>query len=449
MKKLIDLLQKHLVPVAAKVGKQRHLSAIRDGFIAIMPIIIAGSMGTLFNYIDIDIYQKAMESIFGPGWTTWGGNLWWGTFATMSVFIAFTVPYNLAKSYDVDPTAAGTLSLANYFMFIPQTIHVAIEDKVGDITVPAELVGQQIGAWGNINWSFTGGTGLFAALLIGILTTELFVKLTKSGKLTINMPENVPPAVARSFAALLPVLIVTGIGGLSAVLIGMTGTNLFAFITKIIQAPLMKFGSSLAGALILPFTNNLLWFFGLHGGAILDPIMQILNAPIVDANLQAVQQGLAAPYVFCKPYYDAFIAMGGSGTTITLIVAIFVASKRKHYRSLAKLSAAPGVFNINESMTFGMPIVLNPIFMIPYLLVPVVLSSVAYFAISNGWVPPVTVAIPWTTPPIIGGFLATGGSMAGAILSAVNLALAFVIYTPFVILAERLEDKEEKAKEII
>lgn len=446
MKSFISFLEKYFVPFAAKVGAQRHLVAIRDGFVAIMPLIIVGSLGTLVNNLGIPAYQSFMKNIFGPRWTLFGGNIWWGTFAIMSVFVAFTVAYNLAKSYDANPIAAGTISLCNYFMFIPQSINVAIGEKVGDIAVPAELVGKEIGAWGNINWGFLNATSLFAALLIAIVSTEIFVRLSRSKKLTINMGENVPPAVAKSFASLLPVIIVVTIGSFASVFITLAGSNLFTFINGLIQKPLLNLGSSLLGAILIPFFNQLLWFFGLHGGNILEPVQQMLNTPAITANVEALAAGEAAPYIYCKPFYDAFVAMGGSGTTISLVAAIFVASKRKHYRTLAGLSAGPGLFNINESMIFGMPIVLNPIFFIPFLLVPVVVSIVAYISIAIGLVPAVTVAIPWTTPPILGGYLATSGSFAGAILSAVNLALAFLIYVPFIILAEKFEDKVEEAK---
>ncbi|SKC37412.1 PTS sugar transporter subunit IIC [Maledivibacter halophilus] len=446
MKSFISFLEKYFVPFAAKIGAQRHLVAIRDGFVAIMPLIIVGSLGTLVNNLGIPAYQSFMKNIFGPRWTLFGGNIWWGTFAIMSVFVAFTVAYNLAKSYDANPIAAGTISLCNYFMFIPQSINVAIGEKVGDIAVPAEFVGKEIEAWGNINWGFLNATSLFAALLIAIVSTEIFVRLSRSKKLTINMGENVPPAVAKSFASLLPVIIVVTIGSFASVFITLAGSNLFTFINGLIQKPLLNLGSSLLGAILIPFFNQLLWFFGLHGGNILEPVQQMLNTPAITANVEALAAGKAAPYVYCKPFYDAFVAMGGSGTTISLVAAIFVASKRKHYRTLAGLSAGPGLFNINESMIFGMPIVLNPIFFIPFLLVPVVVSVVAYIAIAIGLVPAVTVAIPWTTPPILGGYLATSGSFAGAILSTVNLALAFLIYVPFIILAEKFEDKVEEAK---
>lgn len=441
MKKLIEFLEKYFVPVAAKVGSQRHLVAIRDGFVAIMPLIIAGSMAVLINNMNIPGYAKLVGSIFGPNWTGFGGNIWWGTFAIMSIFIAFTVAYNLAKSYDVNPLSAGVLSLANYFIFIPQSINVTIGEKVGEIAVPTELAGQQLGAWGNINWGYTNATALFGALLIAIVTTEIFARLSKTDKLVIKMPDNVPPAVSKSFAALFPTLITISIASLVALFISFTNTDLFTVITRTVQEPISKVGNTMGAAILIAFMNHLLWFFGLHGSNIIEAVMQAIYVPAVIANAEAVTAGLKPTFIVTKAFFDAFVYMGGSGTTICLIAAIYTSSKRKHHRSLANLSVGPGIFNINESMIFGMPLVLNPIFMIPFILVPVILTIVSYTLTAFGVVPYTIAAIPWVTPPIIGGFLATGGSIMGALLSALNLVIGYIIYMPFIILAERLEDK--------
>lgn len=444
MKGLIAFLEKYFVPFASKVGSQRHLVAVRDGFAAIMPLIIAGSMGVLINNLQItkdaatDPYQVFMTSLFGDGWKAFGGNIWWGTFAIMSFFIVFTVAYNLAKSYELNPISAGVLSFATYFIFIPQAVNVGIPDKVGDIAVPAELVGQQIGAWGNISWSFGNATALFGAILVAIVVTELFRVLSKTKALVITMPEGVPPAVARAFAALLPSLIVLSLAALAQMFL-FNKEALVSIINATVQRPVVAIGTSFGGAMAIAFLNHFLWFFGLHGSNILEPVMQAINLTAIDANAAAVAAGTPAPFIVTKSFFDAFVYMGGSGTTIALLAAIYVASKRKHYRMMANLGVGPGLFNINEPVIFGMPIVLNPIFFIPFILAPMVLTVVAYVATALGLVPHTIAVIPWVMPPVLGGFLATGGSPMGALLAAVNLVIAFVIYLPFVLLAEKLE----------
>lgn len=421
MSGFMNFMESKFVPVAAKIGAQRHLVAVRDGFAAIMPLIIAGSLGVLLNNMGIEAYQNLMTSIFGDGWKAFGGNIWWGTFAIMSLFIVFTVSYNLAKSYDANPLSAAVLSFATYFVLVPQ-------------------VSPASGGWGDINWGFTNATALFAAILIAILTTEAFRLLSKTKALVIKMPEGVPPAVARGFAALLPSIIILSVVALLQIFL-FADKSLFALITEIIQAPLMKIGNSMGAAIAIAFFNHFFWFFGLHGSNILEPIMQTFYVPAVAENAAAIAEGLKAPWVVTKSFFDAFVYMGGSGTTITLLAAIFVASKRKHYRMMAAMGTPAGLFNINEPVIFGLPIVLNPIFFIPFISVPVILTIISYLATVAGIVPATTVVIPWVSPPIIGGFLATGGSIMGAALSAVNLVIGFAIYLPFVMLSERMEKK--------
>jgi PTS system cellobiose-specific IIC component len=176
----------------------------------------------------------------------------------------------------------------------------------------------------------------------------------------------------------------------------------------------------------------------------LGPILNAVYLPAINDNIAAFQAGLPIPHIVTLPFFDAFVWMGGAGTTISLIIALFIASKRKNNQNIAKLSAAPGIFNINEPMMFGMPIVLNPIYLIPFVLTPIILTIITYIAISSGMVPRTIAMMPWTTPPVIGGFLVTG-SVMGSLLSLVNLAIGVVLYIPFIILGEKHENKLEIA----
>lgn len=456
MNAFMNFMENKFVPVAAKIGAQRHLVAVRDSFASIMPLLIAGSMAVLVNNLQItkdaatDPYQVLMTNVFGPGFKAFGGNIWWGTFAVMSVFIAFLVAYNLAKSYDAPPLQAGALSLAVYFLFIPQAITADGSGLLNDfiakvspgLAIPADFA-TGVGAWGNINWGFLNSSNLFAAIIIAMLVTEAYRLLLKSKYLVIKMPEQVPPAVARSFTALLPSMIVLAVASqvqihfLTEGGIFYLGGNIFAVITKFVSAPIASVGQTFGAALFLPLFSQILWFFGIHGSNIIDPVMQAVFVPAVDANAAAIAAGQAATNIVTKSFFDAFVNMGGSGATIALIGAILVASKRKDFRMTAGMSVAPGLFNINESVTYGLPIVLNPIMFIPFILVPLVLTTVAYTFTALGIVPMTSVIIPWVCPPILSGFLATNGSIMGALLSLINLVIAFFIYLPFVIAANK------------
>ena len=245
------------------------------------------------------------------------------------------------------------------------------------------------------------------------------------------MPEGVPPAVARSFAALFPGMITLALFSFVMIAVTAAGTNIFDLINTFVSAPIRDVADSYGSAVTIVFLNQFLWFFGLHGSNILGGIIEPVLLPLLDINAAAVSAGIAPVHIVTKPFLDAFVYMGGSGATIGLLVAIFIGSKKKQEKEIAKLGFAPGLFNINEPVIFGMPLVLNPWYVIPFLLGPVVMVTVAYFAMATGMVPKTVALIPWTFPPILGGAVATA-SIRGGLLAAFNLFLSIVIYLPFV-----------------
>ncbi|MGE8035163.1 PTS lactose transporter subunit IIC [Lysinibacillus sp. KCTC 33748] len=419
---MFRFLEEKFVPVAARVGNQRHLVAIRDGFITIMPLTIVGSLAVLVNNLPIKFYQNALDAIWKhETWTQWGGNIWGATFGILSLLLAFTIAYNLAKSYDKDGLSAGVISLSSYMTF-------------GTF------------AEGGLTGLTTGTGGLFIAIIVALLSTEVFCRLSGNPKLLIKMPNGVPPAVSKSFAALLPAIITIGLFALVRTIIsaGFDIPDIVGSFYTAIQEPFMGLTNTWVAALALAFIPTFLWTLGVHGANIIEPFMQSINLPAIEANVKAISSGEVAPYIVNKPFFDAFINMGGSGTTIALIIAIFIiARKNKQYNTVGKLSAAPGLFNINEPLLFGLPIVLNPVLFVPFILTPMVNVTIAFFATKWGFVPAATVSPPWTTPPIINGFLATQ-SWQGAVLSIVLLIVAVCIYLPFISMANRIAKQNEQ-----
>jgi PTS system cellobiose-specific IIC component len=257
------------------------------------------------------------------------------------------------------------------------------------------------------------------------------------------MPAGVPPSVGKSFAALIPAAITLVIFSLlRIILVDLNVPDLHQAIFTLIQQPLMGLADSLGAALIIVFLVHLLWFFGLHGGNIILPITSAIFLPLMDANIAAFQAGQPIPNVITSGFFDSFVYMGGAGTTICLLIALFIAAKRQENKSLAKLGIGPGLFNINEPVLFGMPIVLNPIYVIPFVLTPMVITIISYAAIVLGIVPRIISVPTWTIPPILNGFLATG-SIMGALLNLVCLAVGVIIYLPFVFIAENYQAKQE------
>jgi len=412
------------IEVAGRIGAQRHLVSIRDGFVALMPLIIIGSLAVLINNFpplgDFKLVD-VLNGIFGEGnWQKVGGSIWNGTFAVLGLLISFSIAYNLAKSYEVDGLSAGLLSTASYIILVPGT--------------PTD--------WG-LSFAWLGAQGLFVAIILSIIVTELF-RFFVQKNFTIKMPEGVPDGVVRSFAALVPGMIILFLIGLFQALMAIFAeTSIFEVIFKVIQEPLQGLGNTLPAAIIIAFLNHLLWFFGLHGSNIIGGVIEPLYLPLIEKNISLFEGGMSAfevPYIVTKPFFDSFIYMGGSGTTIALFIAILIVVRKaqKHpYREVTKLAAPAGIFNINEPVIFGLPIVLNPALLIPFILAPVVLAIISYLALATGLVPRTVVMVPWSTPPILSGYLVTGGNWRGIALQLFNLAVATLIYIPFVAIGAR------------
>lgn len=420
MKKFIEFMEKYFVPVAGKIGSQRHLVAIRDGFVAIMPLVVLGSFAVLINNFPWPAYQNFMRTVFGESWTSFGGNIWSGSFAIMSLLVAFTIAYNLAKNYNSNSLAAGVLSFGCLLMLY----NVSPND-------------------GALPYTFLGAQGLFVAIFVALVSTEIFVRLLSNKKLVIKMPESVPPAVSRSFASLLPgALTLVVFSFFRIFLVAVKIPDIHNTIFTVIQQPLMGLADSLGAALIIVLLVHLLWFFGLHGGNIILPVTSAIFLPLMTANIDALKAGDTIPNVITSGFFDSFVYMGGAGTTLCMLIAMFIVAKRKENRSIAKLGIGPGIFNINEPVLFGVPLVLNPIYVIPFTLTPIVITIISWLSITIGLVPK-TISVPtWTIPPVLNGFLATG-SIMGALLNIVCLAIGIAIYIPFIIISEKYQAKAE------
>ena len=298
--------------------------------------------------------------------------------------------------------------------------------------------------------SYTSANGLFVGLLVGILATLLYVKLIQSGKLKITLPDSVPPNVAQSFAVLFPSVITILVVSVIGFLISLTGLNTFDIIATIFK-PLQAIMTGLPGFLFVGFLMMLLWWFGIHG----PNVMSAVTTPFLVAGYAAnnalygagimpavgaggTVAGVDYTYtIICNPFMSAFFSMTGSGITGGLIIAVLLFSKRDDYRAIVKLAIPCGIFNINEPIIFGIPMVMNPLLGIPFFLAPLATTALAYLFTRIGLCPILVVDAPWTTPAGILGFLAAGGHIMGGVTQLICLAVSVVIYTPFVIAANR------------
>lgn len=433
MEKFMAFMDKYITPYAAKLGAQRHLVAVRDAFIAMIPLTIIGSLATLINNAPIQSLSNFLaENTFGQRIKEVNGDVWWGTLAIMALLLVIGVAYNLAKSYEENGLQAALIATSIFVILIPQVATITPEG------------GAAVSGWGFIAVAYFGTTALFTAIIVGILSTEVFIRLGKVKQLVIKMPDGVPPAVSKSFAKLLPGMLTVVIFAIIGVVIRVISDGQFVtdLINTYVGIPLSSVTDTLPSAILIALFIHGLWFVGLHGANIALPFTGTMLTNLGAQNAELIQKGaeLGELNVLAGPFFDAFVFMGGSGVIIGLIIAIAIAGKRRRKDMLA-LGGAPAIFNISEPVIFGLPIVLNPIYGIPFILAPIVTTIVSYLSISSGLVHPVIMAtMPWTTPPILGGFMATG-HISGAILSLVNIIIAIIIYLPFVYISEKMEDK--------
>ena len=446
---------------AGKLGSQKHLVAIRDAFIAMLPLTMAGSIAVLLNVFFRDIPNNLGAAGFAETMKPLielNGYVYFGTIAIMALVFVFALGYNRSVTEKVNPIAGGLVAFASFVTTIPQTVTILTDvsgldkgnlsalEKLGLVLSKAgEVTNLETSQWGALTTAYVGATGLFAALIVGLLSSEIYCFLMNK-KVTIKMPENVPPAVTKAFAAIIPgtvaIYVSALIGYLPTVL---AGKGLNDLISQYIQQPLLGLSQGLFSVILLTFLVQLFWFFGLHGHNVLGPILDGIYLPALVENTAAYEATKSAahlPYLWTRGSFDAYAQMGGSGVTIAFIIAVFLFSKRKEYRTVAKLSAPMGVFNINEPITFGIPMVLNPLFVIPWLIVPPICATIAYLATAAGLIPPVFLQIPWITPPGLYAYLATGGNVMAAVVSLFNVFIAFLIWSPFVIASNKVKVEE-------
>ena len=465
MNAFLTWMEKHFMPVASKIGSQRHLVAIRDGFISIMPVTMVGSIAVLLNVFLRDlpntwfgVGNKFVQSV--QQLININGNVYFGSIVILGMVFTFALGYHLAKSYDVNPVAGGVVAFASVVTCMNQSaIFDYILPGVSSGSLEAlkslglnvslaqngtDVVLSGVSSWGYLGNQYTGATGLFTCLIVGFISSMIYIKLMVK-KVTIKLPETVPPAVSNAFAAIIPGTIAIYVFGIiTQICVATTGLYPNDLITKWIQEPLLSLSQGFFSVILVMFLMQLFWFFGLHGSNVMAPITEGIYTPALLKNLEhwnQFQTTTDMPYLWTRGSIDAYAQIGGSGLTLGLVIAIFIFSKRSDARTVAKLSAPMGVFNINEPIIFGMPIVLNPIYIIPWLIIPPICAVIAYGFTAMGIIPPVFLQVPWVMPVGFYAFFATGGNLLAAAVAILNVVISFLIWIPFVMLANRMENK--------
>ncbi|MBP2645777.1 MAG: lactose transporter subunit [Firmicutes bacterium] len=400
MYKLFELLEKYLIPVMTKLSEQRHLQAIRDGIISTIPLIIVGSFFMIIAFPPVPALAALVKpyaaEILLPFRMTMG---------LMALYACHSIGYHLAKSYRLDGVAGGLLAMAAFLL----------------TSVPVNTGEQGLA----LLMSNLGGGGMFVAILMALFAVEV-LRFAKERKLTIRMPEGVPDSVARSFEALIPAALILPLVWLVR---DVAGFDIQHFVMSLFQ-PLVLAGNSLVGILVPIVLITLLWATGIHGDSVVGTVARPIWLVLLDQNIAAAASGQPIPNIGPEPFFQWFVWIGGSGATIGLVLLMLV-SRSPYLRSVGKATLLPGICNINEPVIFGVPVMLNPLLFVPFLVGPVVVGTLTYFAMSLELVTKPYILVPWTLPGPIGAYLATGGDWRASVLVIINIIIVTGIYFPF------------------
>lgn len=413
---MMNKLEKVLMPVADKLGKNKVLIAIRDGFLITTPLIIVASIFLLIANFPIPNWSEFWAGYFGEGWEMWFTNVSRAVFNMVGFLTVFGTSYAYGRELKGDAIQSAAIGIVSFLILTPTRINVeGLENPLGALSL-----------------DFLGSDGIFLGLLVSLTSVWLFNWVYRRGW-TIKMPDGVPPAVVKSFEALIPSSIVMILFFFIRIGIAMTPfETMHNLIFEVLQTPLKGVGNTLTAQLIYGLACTVFWVFGINGPAVANSVFGPVTKVLTMENLDAFQNGADLPNIFTDPFSNFFTNWGGGGSTLSLVIVMILFCKSQRIKQLGKLSLVPGIFGINEPIIFGLPIILNPIMAIPFILVPQINLILSTFATKMGIIPYTTgVALPWTTPIGFSGYLSTG-SFVAALWQFALLALGCLIYYPFI-----------------
>lgn len=422
MKKFQEWLEKYLVPFSNKLGQNKVLQSISSGMVMTLPVTIGASIFSIFASFPIKPVADWFTKVgITPSMTAIVN----GTMNILAVFIAFTIAYDYAQKSKANGVVSGLLSLASFFILMPQVIP-------GKTPINAFKI------------NYLGSEGIIVAILLSILIGVFYVKLSRNKKLTIKLPDSVPSMVSSSIEPLIiGIIIFVGVFIVRAIFDFSPFGNVFDFVNKLITTPLLHVGGSPITLILIMVLSNLLFTFGIHPAAIQSVIIPIVISMMVGST-PAYQAGKTIPYLSNLVVFS-FANNDAAGATLSLVLVALVFGKSKRYKEFFKVSALPNIFNINEPIIFGMPIVLNPIMFIPFILSSFVSSGVALLAVKIGFItnynPSLGMGMPWTMPKLVADAMIMGWQ--GAVIWIINFALMCAIYLPFFKVADKQALEEE------
>lgn len=423
MKNLIDFIEKKVMPLASKLASNNELNAIRHAMMSMSSFFMIGSFFLLLAYVPVKGYGDFLNSVFGE-------NVFQGivtsvsgaTLDMMGIIVLIAVAYNYAIIKQTDVPYAIVSSLMMFLILTPK-------NSAG---IPTEWLGAK---------------GMFISIIISLITTNIYIKAKKLG-IAPKMPDNVPPAVMKTFASLFPILVISLIGVIiKAVLINTSYGDIHNLVFKVVQTPLLSLGNNVFSLVFAELVGQILWFFGLQGNDIVGSVMSPIWLVKTTENLAAFTAGLPLPNIITGMFRNVYMLIGGSGNTLPLVLTLVFFCKSKQMKALGLLALPASIFNINEPIVFGLPIVLNAMMFVPWLITTPIIGIIGYILMKIGMVAATNgVMIPWTTPVFLSGYLVSG--ISGVFFQILILVICFVIYYPFVkALDKQLIEKESQVEE--
>lgn len=413
MNKLMEVLQAKLMPLANALASNKFLSSLGQTFQILLPIIMIGSFAALGAFLNVDFWQSFVQ--------TSGLNMVLMTVQSLTLsiiafYVVIVLPYQYSQKLGINPISSAVVSVMVFLLLTPTELYTSIPTQ------------------------WLGYPGLFGAMFVGGLV-PLLIKFCLDKKIYIRMPDGVPPIVEDSFASLVPSVIAMVIAVVLSGLFAKTSFgNFHNVIYSLIQAPLQGFGLSFPAYLTVQILATLLMFSGIHGNTIFGTITPLTMAASAE-NLAALAAGQPLPNIITSSF-SVFCQPGGIGATFGLAFLLAFVAKSKRLKTLGRLSIIPAIFGINEPLIFGIPILLNPILFIPYVLNPIIATSLSYFSIVLGIVPRLSgVEVNWTMPQVISGFLAQGPQ--AAILQVLVIIITTAVWFPFFKIVDKQITSEE------
>lgn len=403
-------LNKHLVPALTAVSENTYMSAIRAGMVSVVPLTIIGGLFMVAAFLPV----RGWEQIVAPYLKLLEIPVT-ATFGLLGVFVCFAIGYDLGKRLKQEAIVSASMATLVFMM-----IQLQLEDQT-------------------LLMDGLGSKGLFTAIILALITVRV-QKFFTDRNFVIKLPENVPAVVYESFLSLSPMVFLMLLFWTIRFVLGVD-------INHIVQtafSPLLFALNTLPGILVYALLVTLLWSVGINGDNAVDAVVAPIFLQFLAANVEAMTAGQPLPYITAYGFFTIFVNVGGTGATIALAL-IMLNSKEPGYRKVSRLSMPTQIFQINEPIFFGFPIVLNPIFMIPYILNALILTAGTFLLMHWGLISKPFVNVPWTTPPIIGHFLVTGGDWRAAVWGVACIIIAMVVYYPFAKTAERQRLQAEAA----